>query len=113
MKGALKKNETEVKQANSKIALLELELQAPNQRISILEGSSTSVVKVKSASKNKKERKVGGARNNSMAIKQDPCMEIKPQPAQNLNTGELMSKLNSFLLSAQQAQKQKKKKQKH
>ena len=41
-----------------------------------------------------------------MAIKQG--MEIEAQPAQNLNTDELMSKLNSFLLSAQQAQEQKK-----
>ena len=108
LKGALKKNETEVKKANSKIALLELELKAANQRISILEGSRTSVVKVESASKNKKERKVGGARNNSMAIKQEPGMDIEAQPAQNLNTDELMSKLNSFLVSAQQAQEQKK-----
>ena len=53
LKGALKKNETEVKKANSKIALFELELKAANQRISILaiEGSRTSVVKVESASR--------------------------------------------------------------
>ena len=90
--------------------MLELELIAANQRISILEGSRTSVVKVESAFKNKfkKECKVGGARNNSMVMKQEPGMEIEPQPAQNLNTDELMSKLNSFLLSAQQAQEQKK-----
>ena len=46
--------------------------------------------------------------NNSMVIKQEPGMEIERQPAQKLNKDELMSKLNSFLLSAQQAQEQNK-----
>lgn len=108
LKGAVGELRKDLKQANAKICLLEVQLKDAKQRIVILESNGAAELPLPSVSTNARGRKLGVNRKkgSQLTVKTERATEVQTKETQSSNNADaLLSKLESFLSLAQGAPK--------